>query len=298
MPDGGPGEEDVTTDVSNEGDTRHEGDGQVEDVLAPRDTVQDVTPEEDTPEPGEVDSDTAQDDVESPDAVEDTTTPALERSRVGLVLYYTLEERSGDVVSDRSELAPTVHLNIKDDVTWLEGGGVRMKGGHLIAESPPAKVYEALSASGEFTVELWLRAGLSNQGGGSASRAHIFSLADDDGQSNLTLGQLGTRLEVRLRSGQNRDGSPYLVISGATSTELAHYALTYNGAEVVLYLNGVELARSPRQGSLNEWDPSFDLIVGDGPSLETPWTGDIHHVAIYDRILSAEEIRDHHSLGF
>lgn len=296
-PDAGHGG-DVIIDVHDNGDTLADGDGQIEDAVIPRDPGQDVTAEEDTRAPGDVESDTANGDVDSPDAVEPPPAREPERSREGLILYYTLDEGTGDAASDSSDLAPAFDLDVVGGVSWLAGGGVRLGGGHLIRMEPPAKVYDALGASGAFSLELWMRAGVVNQGSGSNSGARILSLAGGSGQSNLVLGQLGTRLEVRLRSGQALDGSPYLVMSGAISTQLAHYVLTYNGAEVVLYLNGQELVRSPRQGNLDRWDGTYGLILGDGFALETPWRGEILHVALYDRLLSAEEIEDHHALGF
>jgi glycopeptide antibiotics resistance protein len=50
--------------------------------------------------------------------------------------------------------------------------------------------------------------------------------------------------------------------------------------------------------SLHNWDPNFTLQVGNEATMNRPWNGDIHFLAIYDHALSDAEIRLRSTLGW
>ena len=54
---------------------------------------------------------------------------------------------------------------------------------------------------------------------------------------------------------------------------------------------------SIRGTDFSNWDPTFPFQVGNEASLDRPWIGTIYLVAIYDRVLSQEEIRQHFLAG-
>jgi hypothetical protein len=48
---------------------------------------------------------------------------------------------------------------------------------------------------------------------------------------------------------------------------------------------------SGRAGDLSNWDPSHRLVVGNEASLDRQWNGTVTLVAVYNRALSAAEVK-------
>jgi len=47
----------------------------------------------------------------------------------------------------------------------------------------------------------------------------------------------------------------------------------------------------------SNWEPAFPFQLGNEPSLDRPWLGKIYLVAIYDRVLSRQEVYSHFRAG-
>jgi len=118
---------------------------------------------------------------------------------------------------------------------------------------------------------------------GTAESAHYFMLSTIDSGG-------ATRLRFRVKAG------------GVTSTLIAstgdlaldqwfHAAAVYDGSEMILYLDGVQIGSTTKNGSLS-LDDSVAVWLGGSPggATERPWDGLIDDVRIYDRALSQVEI--------
>ena len=71
-----------------------------------------------------------------------------------------------------------------------------------------------------------------------------------------------------------------------------HFAGIYDGADLILYINGELVATEPQDGS-----PSLaatDLIFAQP---ENGWLGMLDDISIWDRVLSAAEIADIYANG-
>jgi hypothetical protein len=70
-----------------------------------------------------------------------------------------------------------------------------------------------------------------------------------------------------------------------------HGAVTYDGANILLYLNGSEVGRAATTGLLDT-DPTVPAQLGrnTGGSLANQWDGLLDDVRLYNRALSAAEI--------
>ena len=69
---------------------------------------------------------------------------------------------------------------------WLTGGGLAIRGDVVIASASPAtKIIEASKASGELTIEAWIKPATTLQSG----PARIVTLSRDPQQRNFTLGE-------------------------------------------------------------------------------------------------------------
>jgi hypothetical protein len=66
---------------------------------------------------------------------------------------------------------------------------------------------------------------------------------------------------------------------------------------VRLYIDGIVVAESNIPGDLSTWNPRFPLLLGNETTGEYPWLGQIFLVAVYDRFLSWEEVRQNQRAG-
>lgn len=53
----------------------------------------------------------------------------------------------------------------------------------------------------------------------------------------------------------------------------------------------------PLPNDFSNWDPTYRLLLGNEGSMNRPWRGTFHLLAVYDRTLNSDEIRTHFSLG-
>ncbi len=71
-------------------------------------------------------------------------------------------------------------------------------------------------------------------------------------------------------------------------------------AAVLIYLMVLYVVFSsplPLPADFSNWDSSFQLQLGNEGSLDRPWRGEIHLVAIYDRALTAQEVWTNYTAG-
>jgi VanZ family protein len=54
----------------------------------------------------------------------------------------------------------------------------------------------------------------------------------------------------------------------------------------------------PLLNNFNDWNNSYRLQVGNETTLDRPWTGTIHKLSIFNRILEAQDIDAYFALGF
>lgn len=143
----------------------------------------------------------------------------------------------GDRVRDVSGRGEPLDLRIADEdaVAWIPGEGLSVQRSTLIAsDGPAAKVTDAIRASGEATIEAWVRPGNTTQAG----PARIVTLSRDTGQRNFTLGQDRQGYLVRFRTtATSPNGEPPLATAGAAVGHPNAMALRHpRGDLAVVYL--------------------------------------------------------------
>ena len=106
-----------------------------------------------------------------------------------LIVLYTFEEGEGRrCVRDVSNVDLPIDLTIEnvDRVSWSSGGGVRITSPtRLLSQGRPSKIVQACRASGEITVEAWIRSDRVVQTG----PARIVSISGSSSARNVMLGQ-------------------------------------------------------------------------------------------------------------
>ncbi|MEM8605465.1 MAG: LamG domain-containing protein [Myxococcota bacterium] len=226
---------------------------------------------------------------------------ALMRVDEGLIVLYEFREGRGNTVFDQSGVSPELDLTIADtdNVTWFATHLSVDSATTLSTAGAASKVYSRAVASGEITVEAWVRPSTLVPVGTPPDR--IVSMSNGGSNRNFLLGQDGTSYSARLRvdGGGDNNGNPTVdTAPGSANTVLTHVVFTHraNGSEVV-YIDGVENVTFSRAGGFTNWDPAFPLVVANETSNNREWLGELHLVAIYDRALDAEEVGQNFVVG-
>jgi hypothetical protein len=225
-------------------------------------------------------------------------------------VLYTFSEGDGTTVNDVAGSDSPLNLTIRnqDAVQWIDGALVVHT--PTIIDSPElaSRLIEAIMTTHELTIEAWVTPASTEQGG----PARIVTLSQDTEHRNFMLGQgpwLGypsgntAFYDIRLRTTQTDDnGIPSLQSPDDTAEEeeLQHvvYTRSANG-EARIYIDG-ELVGSPIDtagGTLSNWDHSYRLALANEHTLDRPWEGTYHLVAIYSQALSADEVGQNFQAG-
>jgi Concanavalin A-like lectin/glucanases superfamily len=207
----------------------------------------------------------------------------------GPVALYDFRAGDGRVVADVSGVAPALDLRlVGSEVRWLDGQGLRFRGGAARSDGPAAKLAEASARTGELTLEAWVRSGDLAQKG--PTRIATVSGGIERDQVNVHLGQEGQALSVRLRATCGRFNwwtVPDVFTSRAAPV---HVAVTFAEGVERTYANGRLVDAVRLDGRLGSWDPDYPLVIGNEATLDRPLFGDVLLVAVHDRALSAAEV--------
>lgn len=215
-----------------------------------------------------------------------------------LLVLYTFERPTDDLIRDTSGVGAPLDLRI-ENTQGLNWRGDRLdvtSTGRITSIEPARKVTTAVKQSGELTIEAWLKPSESRQSG----PARIVSLSSDASQRNVTLGQDGSRFDVRLRTtSTSTNGIP----SVATPEEMAKLTLTHlvyarnKAGDVRIYMNGKEVAAQKVAGDLSGWSDDFHLSLANEMTGDRPWRGELHLVGIYGRALSPDDVAQNYAAG-
>lgn len=152
---------------------------------------------------------------------------------------------------------------------------------HLDAGNP-----SALNLTGdEVTVSIWVRLESTSTEGkilakwSDADGAFQYLLSTDGGDKcQFAIFNGGTKIAV---------GTSTLVVG-----TWFHIAGTYDGSDVRVYCNGTEEDSTAATGNMSSKNTPVRIGAGSGGSgTENPFDGDIGHAAIWERALTAGEIK-------
>jgi len=112
--------------------------------------------------------------------------------------------------------------------------------------------------------------------------ARILSLSKDITQRNLTVGQVGTALDLRLRHpGSNDNGTPGFRIPDVLTTSRLALHIDWSGAGLKIVTNGeTKFNQASPTPTDAQWDSSMPLILGNELSLDRQWQGTLHRLQI------------------
>ena len=216
----------------------------------------------------------------------------------GLVTLYDFMEGAGSTVHDVSGFGTPLDLSISNisAVNWMAGGGLSLDAPVTITSTDAAtKVIAALQDTNAFTVEAWVKPANTTQKGPARI---VTCSANPKVKQNFMLGtgHWGSSptdvVDARLF------GKTLSSPGGSLSTNLTHLVFTResNGA-VKVYIDGVLQRSSMVTGDFSTWNKSFPLVLGNEPTGDRPWRGEMHLIAIYNRALSLSEIAANNEAG-
>ena len=192
---------------------------------------------------------------------------------------YPFSEGSGTITAD-----VTGHGNdgtLVNAPAWTAGGrfgsGLAFDGMGAHGVGMPRS--DTLALPGAFTVEKWVK---------RTQEADQFLLAvpSDYPYNGLMISSQGSvGFSAAFTDGEAWLGSsPTLALNAWT-----HVALTYESGYLRLYLDGTEVASTPRTGSIVVW-PGAQFWLGRAHNGGRPFAGVLDEVRIYDRALAAIEV--------
>jgi hypothetical protein len=224
---------------------------------------------------------------------------AQQRVTENLLTYYTFSEGSGTYIADQSGFGDPLLLKIYNEtqVEWLPGGGLKANGPVLAKSLANAsKIAEACAASGEITMEVWVKPNNTSQDG----PCRIISCGHGTSDRNFMIGQAAGKYLGRLRTTNTGiNGTPNLESpSSSVSTQLQHVVYTRSaGGNEKIYINGVLVSSGTRTGNFSNWNANYELSLFNEINADRPWLGEMYLSAVYSSALSVSEIGQNYAAG-
>ena len=216
-------------------------------------------------------------------AMSQFTYTILDSTQVIPVGWWKFDEGSGSTARDSS--GNNFHGSIHGDTAWVEGhvgsGALSFARGYVVVNDDPK-----LRPS-RFTFCAWV-----NLDGPQVDYALLVEKGDDNNES-YTLRTFGEKLSFMLL---DRGGSTHSIMSTSRlpQYEWLFVAGVYDGSNIIVYING-EVDNSQVEGSFTPTDSSGEVLAMGAlpPAFDRRFLrAAVDDVRIYDRALSADEIRD------
>lgn len=214
-----------------------------------------------------------------------------------LQAFYDFQEGSGSVARDSSGRGAPLDLNIVGTGYSWTGSGITLSGARLQSPAGAAKVTDAVRASNEYTMEVWVTPQVSSPSG-AAWVAGIARHANDRNavvSQGFGVGQPTNVWEHRLRSSGAYSGR--VTASPVTAGVRVHLVITRDATgRYRIYVNGVRRGVGSSPGTLN-WDRALPLVLGADANGANKFAGTIDMVAVYSKALTDQEVALNHAAG-
>ena len=231
-----------------------------------------------------------------------TVASGQNRYTTSQIALYEFKTGTGTIAYDTSGVEPELDLNLTGNYTWDAGWGVVFAPGSKAqgTTTASAKLYNALTSTGEFSIEAWVSPANVAQTG-----ANIVSYSGGPKVRNATLSQKTFQYQANVRSSvTDTNGAPALVTNPTNmlaQAALQHVVMTYdpvNGRKI--FVNGVFSGDKDTAGggTLANWDNTFALVVGNETSgTANQFQGELRMVAIHNRALTLAQIQQNYAAG-
>ncbi|HEU4618517.1 MAG TPA: LamG domain-containing protein [Gammaproteobacteria bacterium] len=222
------------------------------------------------------------------------------RYEANQIALYEFKTGIGGTAFDTSGVDPAMDLTLSGQVQWMGGWGLVFAGGKAQASTAAsAKLRSMINATGEYSIEAWVAPGNVVQ-----EDARIVSYSAGPMARNFELGQTMYNYDFFNRSSNSdANGNPQLSTPDAKEVlqaTLQHVVVTFDPVEGrKIYVNGELVSEGDPVpgGTLADWDDTFAFVLGNEVSGDKPWNGVIRLVAIHNRALTQEQIKQNYDAG-
>lgn len=217
-----------------------------------------------------------------------------------VIALYQFKSGSGSVAADTSGVQPLAPLNLSPEIEWVGSWGIRIEDNGIATASTAnsKKIHDLIRLTGEFSIEAWVVPANVTQ-----EDARIVTYSAGQNLRNFTLNQNIYNYDFLTRTDALGDpnGMPRLNTPSADEVlqaTLQHVVTTFDPIEGRrIYVNGVLEAQDSGAGSINDWDDSYVLAVGNEIGSTDWWEGTIRLLAIHNRALTPDQITGNFEVG-
>lgn len=196
------------------------------------------------------------------------------------------------IVEDTSGYGGAMDLVIDNlvNVNWLSGGGLEIDSSTVIGSADASKLYDALTATDQVTLEIVYTPDSVDPGTESA----VAGMISSESALNVAVLQDAADASGMVRtSATGASGTPAVSAEDSLGALVStHLILSYDGENVRLYKDGSIVATEERSGGLS-WSLAYGFYVGNLANGTMPMTGRLSRVAVYDKgvnLLQAQNI--------
>lgn len=215
--------------------------------------------------------------------------PRWPASREGLFFLWQTADAPNLVYDAQAEadravtLEPAGQAHLDHDHAMVVTGGSFAAAGEMAG-----RLRRALQATNELTLELVIEPAAETTSGFRP----IVSFTGGN-RENFRLGQQGEQLVFFLGAAPRGPGAHIrLPLFRIPVGEKTHVAVTYAPDRTIAYRNGEKMVDTDEvRGDFFHWR-DYPLLFGGGPGGGPGWSGTLEGVAIYNRVLAAEEIAE------
>ncbi|MEE8525290.1 MAG: LamG-like jellyroll fold domain-containing protein [Thermoanaerobaculia bacterium] len=220
--------------------------------------------------------------------------PGWPSSHHGLVFLWQTGDQPNLVFDPELDAETTYPLTAKGRAR-LDRNWAMVLGEGVFEAAPEAaeRLFTAARSSNELTLEVTLQAADPVRTG----PARIVTFSTGPRRRNFTLGQEGRWLVVRVRTGLTGPDAdrPQVKLFELPPDRPLHVVVTYSPGLLTAYRDGKPVtATAEIQEGFFHWQPG-KLLFGDEIGGGAPWTGTLEGLAIYNRVLEADEVRESYS---
>lgn len=221
------------------------------------------------------------------------------RISTDIIALYEFRDGAGTVARDTSGVAPAADLAFTGTVNWLPTQGIEFTAGSkaMATAANSRKLTDRLSASGAYTVEVWI-----TPGNGAITGA-IVAYGQDTSNRNFAITQAQSNYQFRHRRGTasraNTAGDPaFATTTSPAQPSLQHIVVAYdraNGRRI--YVNGSKIAAENAALAIANWNTAYTLALGNEGNNQASWQGQMKLVTVYERALSDNEVLQNFDAG-
>lgn len=218
-----------------------------------------------------------------------------------VIAKWEFKSGQGVVAFDTSGVEPALDLTLSGNVNWLGGWGLQMLGGKAQGSTTASKkIHDLVTATSEMSIEAWVVPANVTQEG----PARIITYSGGANNRNFTLGQTLYNYNAMLRtSNTSANGEPALSTADADEilqASLQHVVTTYSpvdGRKVFVNGEPTEDVDQTEAGVLSDWNDTYAFALGSEVSGDFSWLGSLRFVAMHNRVLTNEQIKQNFDVG-